>query len=131
MGITRFFTVYYLATPAFALVDVVWGAPIRAVAIGPMSARFAYYAVCFGLGLLVRGKPRLAVPVGIGESTLNLTLLLAGIVTAVYGMADQVLAGAEPFLALPRGWPAGALIYGGVLIAGIQSRIAGLGRRAG
>ena len=129
MGITRFFTVYYLATPAFAAVDLLWGAPIRAVAIASPSARFGYYALCFGLGILVRKKPQLAAPVGIGESTVNLTLLLAGIVSAVYGMTDQVLAGQEPFLALPAGWPFGALLYGGVLIAGIQSRLAGVGSK--
>ena len=131
MDIPRVITSYYLATPLFALLDFYWSAPIRAVAIPSPRVRAAYYAGCLAIGFLVRRRRRLAPAAGIAESSVNLTLLLAGILLAVYGMTDQVMAGSEPYLALPAGWPAAALLYGGVLILGIQGGIRTLGPQKG
>jgi len=86
---------YYLATPLFLLADLYLSTPIRVAALGDSPWRWPYYAFAFGCGFVCHFRPSLAPVVGMTESSLNLFLLLLGILLPVWGLPDAFLAG-EP-----------------------------------
>lgn len=88
----RIIEIYYLATPLFFLTDVILDAPVRAAAFHVPVWRYLYYVVLMGLGVLCRYKPAVAPVVGMGESAINLLLLILSIMLPIWSMADQVLA---------------------------------------
>ena len=84
---------YYLVTPAFAVADLVFHAPIRVAGLTDPAHRLAYYAVVFALGLFCRARPEATPFVGIGESTVNLLLLFVAILLPIWSLPDQILSG--------------------------------------
>lgn len=89
----RGLTAYYLATPLFALLDLGAGVSVRAAAIEGTAPRVAYYAVLVVLGVLCRIRPSVAPWIGMGESSLNLLLLILAVLLPIWGASDAVLAG--------------------------------------
>lgn len=89
----RVITVYYLATPIFAVVDFAAHWPVRVAGLATPGWRWAYYAALMVLGLLCRAWPRWAPVVGMAESAANLLLLLLSILLPIWSLPDQVLAG--------------------------------------
>lgn len=89
-------TLYYLATPLFALVDVGWDAPVRVAGLGDDSARWVYYAGLVALGLVCRRWPSTAPWVGMSESVVNLVLLLLSVLLPIWSAPDAILAGGTP-----------------------------------
>lgn len=88
----RIIEAYYLATPLFFVADVILDAPVRVSAFQVSAWRYLYYLVLVGLGVLCRYRPALAPIVGMGESAVNLLLLILSILLPIWGMADQVSA---------------------------------------
>ena len=86
----RVLEVYYLATPLFFLVDLVWQAPIRVAGIESQSWRYAYYAALVAFVILGRARPALRPLIGLTESSINLLLLILSIMLPIWGMADLV-----------------------------------------
>jgi hypothetical protein len=109
-------TAYYLATPAFAVLDVVANAPIRISALQSPAHRFAYYGVVFLLGMLCRARPRAAPWVGMLESSANLFLLLLGILLPIWSLPEAVAAGGSIQAGLEGTTAANALLVGGALV---------------
>ncbi len=85
---------YYLATPAFAVADLVFGVPVRLAGVADATHRLAYYVVVFALGVLCRLRPGATPFVGMAESTANLLILLLSILLPIWSLPDAVLAGA-------------------------------------
>lgn len=85
---------YYLLTPVFVILDLA-GVVVR-VPLQRPAARAVYYLVLLGLGLLCRAKPATAPWVGMGESAVNLALLMAAVLLPVWGMGEALVAGGEP-----------------------------------
>lgn len=81
---------YYLATPLFAGLDLGMGLSVRSAGIDGVAPRLAYYAGAFLLGLVMAARPRAAPWLGMGESVLNLTLLMAAVLVPVWSLAETM-----------------------------------------
>ena len=79
---------YYLATPLFALVDLVFSFPVRAAAIPDPVPRLFYYAFLLLLGWVCRARPPLAPWVGMGESALLVALLMVSVLGPIWGSLE-------------------------------------------
>src|SRR6185503_5601579 len=83
----RLLTAYYLfATPLFAALDLGLSAPIRAVGVERPSVRLGYYAATFALGWIMRARPLLAPWLAMGESAVNLTLLMMSVLVPIWSL---------------------------------------------
>ena len=80
---------YYLASPFFFLFGLWWGVEVRVTFITEPGPRFLYYLVLSGLGLLAHFRPRSAPWVALGESALNLLLIMLWILLPIYSLADD------------------------------------------
>ncbi|HYT31421.1 MAG TPA: hypothetical protein VEO37_02405 [Thermoanaerobaculia bacterium] len=93
---------YYLATPLFALLDWIFGWNVRAAGLsGQPGLRSAYYAVCTGAGVITALRPSLSRFVGLVESSVNILLLILGVLLPYWAIVNQagegVSAAALPF----------------------------------
>jgi len=71
---------YYAATPVFVLLDALGGVSVRATALDHApGVKYLYYAFCLACGVVTTRWPPLAPPVGIAESSVNILLLVLGI----------------------------------------------------
>jgi hypothetical protein len=86
---------YYLAaTPVFFLLDTVWGISVRAAFLdGWPAARYAYYGVCFGCGILAAKVPAKARLIGMAESSANIICLIFSVMVTYYDTVDKVANG--------------------------------------
>ena len=82
---------YYLASPLFLLLGLWWGVEIRVAFIPDPGPRFAYYLVLSGLGLLAHFRPASAPWVALGESSLNLLLIMLWILVPIYSLAEGAM----------------------------------------
>jgi hypothetical protein len=121
---------YYLATPLFLLVDLVWQAPLRVAFIQTDSTRFAYYGFCFLCGLVMWRWPEHGPLLGILESTVNFTLVALSILMPIWSAPDAIAAGGGlPDLGLAR--ITNAMLSGTMLVAGFHARQSELMRSLG
>jgi hypothetical protein len=126
----RIILAYYLATPLFLLVDLLWHAPLRVAFIQSGSTRLAYYAFCFVCGLVMWRKPLVAPLLGILESAVNFLLVLLSILLPLWSAVDAIEAGAGlPEFGLAR--ITNVMLAGGMLAAGFHARQAELMRSLG
>jgi hypothetical protein len=91
---------YYLATPLFAALDLGlsarFPAQFRAAGVESPFVRLAYYAAVFVLGLVMKARPLLAPWLAMGESALNLTLLMASVLIPIWSLGETMdFAGVE------------------------------------
>jgi len=120
---------YYLATPLFAGLDLALGASIRAAGIPSPAGRAAYYAFALGCGLLLRWRPRWTPFIGIGESAVNLFVLLLSVLGPLFLLPAAVAEGAEPAFTFGLGRIVNVLLSGAVLIWSFQGHVARLASR--
>lgn len=85
-------SLYYLATPLFFFVDLLWQAPIRVSFVEDAGTRYAYYLFCMLCGGVCYRWPRIAPLVGLCESSLNILLLVLGALLPLYRLPEQILA---------------------------------------
>jgi hypothetical protein len=102
---------YYLGSPLFWLVGLFWGYELRTTFLTDPVQRLMYYTFISGLGLLAYFRPGVGPWVALGESSLNLVLLILGILLPIYGLADQALSGGP--IGLP--YSAGEVLMNGAL----------------
>ena len=81
---------YYLATPLFAVLDLGLHLPVRAVGIESPPLRLAYYAATFGIGFLMGARPAVAPWLAMGESAVNLTLLMAAVLIPIWTVTETM-----------------------------------------
>ncbi len=128
--LARLILAYYLATPLFLLIDLIWAAPLRVAFIQTDSTRYAYYAFCFLCGLMMWRKPTLGPWLGIFECTINLTLVFLSILLPIWSAPDTIAAGGGlPNFGLAR--ITNAMLSGTMLVAGFHARQAELMRSLG
>lgn len=90
---------YYLGgTPLFFVLDAAWDLSVRASFLDGFSARIAYYAFCLVCGGLAWRFPRREAWISLGESAVNLVLLVVGFMAPIFTVAGD-LAG-DPFAPL-------------------------------
>lgn len=71
---------YYLGTPAFYLVDALFGINVRVAFLDQWPAgTTAYYALAFALGLLAWRRPAWTAQIGLLESGANVALLILSV----------------------------------------------------
>lgn len=124
--VSRLLSLYYLATPLFAALDVITGVNVRTAAFGDSPLRWLYYAGSFGCGLVAVWRPAVAPLVAMIESAANILLLMLSILLPIWSFLDN----AETAVAAPRLLTGPALanvvISGGVLVVsfyGSQARL--------
>jgi hypothetical protein len=79
--------VYYLATPAFALCDWIFDWNVRVAALdGHPALKNSYYAICTAAGVLTYWRPSLSRVVGLAESSVNILLLVLGVMLPYYSL---------------------------------------------
>ena len=74
---------YYLSTPLFVLADSLLGLDFRISGLHVPGQRFAYYGFCMLCALLLWFRPRLSPLVGMGESSVNLTILMVSVMLPI------------------------------------------------
>ncbi len=80
---------YYIATPLFWLVGVIWGVNVRVAFLDDFPAgRNAYYLLCFVLGIVMLRSPSYASRLAFAESAANLGLLILSVAVWYLRMLD-------------------------------------------
>lgn len=74
---------YYFSTPLFVLADSLLGLDFRVSGLHAPGYRLAYYGFCMLCALLLWYRPRLSALVGMGESSVNLAILMASVMLPV------------------------------------------------
>lgn len=120
---------YYLATPVFAVADLLFGVPVRLAGIADAAHRLAYYVVVFALGILCRLRPTAAPFVGMTESTVNLLILLLSILLPIWSLPDALLAGAPLDAGLSGMALGNALLSGTALVVSFHRSQAAAARQ--
>ena len=115
---SRLLTAYYLSTPLFAALDLGlsarFPAQFRAAGVESPSVRLGYYAATFALGWVMRARPRLAPWLAMGESAVNLTLLMASVLIPIWSLGetmDFAAAGELPSRVLNLALSGSVLVY--------------------
>lgn len=89
---------YYLATPLFALADWIFRWNVRVAALdGQPGLKNAYYAVCTAAGIAIYLKPSLSRMVGLAESSVNILLLILGLMLPYWSLVGN-FTGEERFV---------------------------------
>jgi len=88
----RFLQLYYLATPIFVIIDIVWGVNIRVPFLDycPLL-KYTYYTVVFACGIYTYKYPGKADIVGLLESNINTGILILGFMLTYYNLASNIL----------------------------------------
>jgi hypothetical protein len=109
---------FLLATPAFALLDLAGGPALRVAGVAGTGPRQGYYLILVILGVFMLRAPRLAPWLGMGESVVNLFLVLLSILLPIWTLPEVVGSGAGPEEAdlLTPARLVNAVLAGGVFI---------------
>jgi hypothetical protein len=86
---------YFALTPIFAVIDLAFGVSVRAAWIPSIGWRVAYYGFAMGCFLLMRSRPGWTPWIGLGESSVNMLLLLLSILGPLFALPAAIEAG-EP-----------------------------------
>ena len=87
----RLLQFYYLGTPLFVLLDLLFAANIRAAALEQYPVlKYGYYVLCLGCGIFTRTVPRLSAVVALIESSVNILLLILGVLVPYFQLIAQV-----------------------------------------
>jgi len=90
-GELRLIQLYYLCTPLFFMVDAGLGLELRAGFLDEAGGRYGWYALCFGLGLVVWWWPVAAPGVALLESALNFMLLCVAVLAPVFQFSPEAM----------------------------------------
>jgi hypothetical protein len=75
----RMVWIYYIATPVFLVIELLWGVSFRVpFFITSSLARCVYYGFCLSCGGACYFRPGITFFVGLVESTINVVLLFVG-----------------------------------------------------
>jgi hypothetical protein len=89
---------YYWLTPLFWVLDAALGWNVRAAALeGEPGLKNLYYLFCIGCGITIWRWPGLTRIVGLTEASLNVLVLILGVLLPYYRLIDQ-LAASEPIV---------------------------------
>jgi len=128
---SRLVQLYYLVTPVFAALDLALGVSFRAAGIASSAWRIAYYGFAFACWFAMRRWPRWTPLVGIGESSVNLFLLILSVMGPIFAAPALIAEGGDPAISFGVARLFNLLLAGGILIMSFHAHQAELGRRAG
>ena len=128
---TRLVQGYYALTPLFALVDLAFGLSIRAAGVADPTWRAGYYLFALTCWGFMRRRPSWTPAIGIAESSVNLFLLIYGILGPIFALPAAVAEGAD--VALPFGLPSlfNLMLSGTIIILSIHRHQSGLANLTG
>ena len=92
-GPVQFIIYYYLSTPLFMLVDIIFGWHIRIPFFENDLFEWIYYAGLFVCAVVCYLSPGASPFITLFESSLNFLLLLLGIILPIVMMPGELLAG--------------------------------------
>ena len=85
--------IYYWLTPAFWVLDVFFGANLRTAALeGHSGWKATYYLFCLGCGVALWLRPAWTRLVGITEASLNILVLILGVMVPYFQLIDRLAA---------------------------------------
>jgi hypothetical protein len=88
----RLLQLYYCGTPIFLLLDLLFGANIRVTALEYYPVlKYGYYLLCLGCGILTWIVPPLSAVVGLIESSVNILLLILGVLGPYFQLFEQLM----------------------------------------
>jgi hypothetical protein len=97
MSSQRLLAAYYLlGTLAFVVLDLWIGTSIRVPGLEGNGIRWGYYGGLLLMGGLALRFPPTAPWIGMGESVVNLVLILLSILLPIWSLAEVLEAGGEP-----------------------------------
>jgi hypothetical protein len=117
---TSLIQAYYWATSVFVLVDLTLGANLRAAALPQAELRYLYYGLCFGCAVACRRWPQHAPWVGIGESAVNIFLLIFSVMGPIFALPEVLLEGGDAGVLMTPAKLINFLISGGLLWLSFQ-----------
>ncbi len=109
---------YYFCTPLFVLADSLLGLDFRVSGLHAPGYRLAYYGFCMLCALLLWYRPRLSPLVGMGESSVNLAILMASVMLPIL---RPDLDGSGAYTGLQGASIINFVLTGGVLLAAFYS----------
>jgi hypothetical protein len=74
---------YYIATPLFFIMELLWGISLRVPVLLAVPLRYVYYLFCFVCGAICYFRPRVTPVIGLIESTVNIALVFLGFLAAI------------------------------------------------
>ena len=75
---------YYILTPLFLVMELIWGIKIRVPLIMENAElRYAYYGMCFAFGVICYFRNKLTPMLAMLESAINIALLCVGFYLSV------------------------------------------------
>jgi hypothetical protein len=117
-------------TPLFFLLDWVWGVSVRASFLPRVELRVMYYVFCLVCAAVIQREPGAAPYVGLGESALNLFLLMLSILLPIWQLQDAVLSGGGGAFVPMTGWRViNVMLSGTMLVVSFQRNQDALVRR--
>src|SRR5438067_766952 len=82
---------YYLATPLFAAIDLLWNINVRAAGLQAYPvAKWLYYLFCTGCAGMILRFPAWSGATALAESAVNITVLVVGFLSAGWRMAGLI-----------------------------------------
>jgi heme A synthase len=79
---------YYLLTPLFIVLDVLFGLNVRVSGLASPELRYLYYGLCLLCALACYWQSRYSALIAIAESSVNLLILLAGVMIPIVHLGD-------------------------------------------
>ena len=85
---------YYILTPLFLIMELIWGVKVRVPLIMENAElRYAYYGVCFAFGVICYFRNKLTPMLAMAESAINIALMCSGFYLAIIGPGYEYAAG--------------------------------------
>jgi hypothetical protein len=122
---------YYWSTTIFLLADLTLGANLRAAALPQPELRYLYYGLCFGCAFACRRWPNHAGWVAMGESAVNIFLLILSVMGPIIALPDAFLAGEDVAAPMTLGKMINFVFSGTVLWLSFQRGQAAVAGSAG
>jgi len=89
---------YYILTPLFLIMELIWGIKVRVPLIMENAElRYAYYGVCFAFGVICYFRHKLTAMLAMTESVINIALLCCGFYLAVVSSYDYAVGEIDEF----------------------------------
>ncbi|MDQ2070660.1 hypothetical protein [Natronospira bacteriovora] len=86
----RWIQAWFLATPLFLVLDVLFGVEFRAAFLDQSAGRMAWYGLCFGLGLLAWRWPAAGPLLALLESASNLLFLCLSVMLPIFAAGSAI-----------------------------------------
>ena len=85
---------YYILTPLFLIMELIWGVKVRVPFIMENAElRYAYYGMCFAFGVICYFRHKLTPMLAMAESAINIALVCCGFYLAIVSQGYEYAIG--------------------------------------